>query len=93
MKYQQLPESAGHDCDPPITSVFCLIAFTCAIWPSKSWALAVSVRRVSIGPSMASDDDPRFCKIKEARTSVLEPDASKSIYGNHGQRVVEGQRA
>jgi uncharacterized protein (DUF2252 family) len=46
----------------------------------------------AIGLFMASDDDPLFLQIKEARASVLEPYAGKSIYKNHGQRVVEGQR-
>ena len=37
-------------------------------------------------------DDPLFLQVKEAQPSVLEPFASKSIYTNHGQRVVQGQR-
>jgi uncharacterized protein (DUF2252 family) len=37
-------------------------------------------------------DDPLFLQIKEAQPSVLEPYVSKSIYANHGQRVVIGQR-
>lgn len=41
---------------------------------------------------MASENDPLFLQIKEARTSVLEPFAGKSRYPNHGQRVVVGQR-
>jgi len=41
---------------------------------------------------MAGDDDPLFLQVKEARASVLEPYAGKSIYANHGQRVVAGQR-
>jgi hypothetical protein len=41
---------------------------------------------------MASDDDPLFLQVKEARASVLEPYAGKSIYSNHGQRVVNGYR-
>src|SRR5271166_4430944 len=41
---------------------------------------------------MADVDDPLFLQIKEAGTSVLEPYAGKSIYANHGQRVVTGQR-
>ena len=38
------------------------------------------------------DDDPLFLQAKEAQASVLEPYLGKSPYGNHGQRVVEGQR-
>lgn len=41
---------------------------------------------------MAGDDDPLFLQVKEARTSVLEPYAGKSVYRNRGQRVVNGQR-
>ena len=38
------------------------------------------------------DDDPLFLQFKEAQSSVLEPFLGHSEYGNHGQRVVEGQR-
>ena len=38
------------------------------------------------------DDDPLFLQAKEAGASVLEPYLGKSVYSNHGQRVVEGQR-
>ncbi|MFO1397874.1 MAG: DUF2252 domain-containing protein [Burkholderiales bacterium] len=41
---------------------------------------------------MAADDDPLFLQVKEARASVLEPYAGKSVFPNHGQRVVVGQR-
>jgi len=41
---------------------------------------------------MASERDPLFLQIKEARPSVLEAYAGKSIYPNHGQRVVNGYR-
>jgi len=40
----------------------------------------------------AADDDPIFLQIKEAKASVLEPYAGKSLYTNHGERVVAGQR-
>jgi uncharacterized protein (DUF2252 family) len=40
----------------------------------------------------AGEDDPLFLQIKEARPSVLEPYAGKSLYPNHGQRVVNGYR-
>jgi uncharacterized protein (DUF2252 family) len=46
----------------------------------------------SIGLFIAAEDDPLFLQIKEARASVLEPYAGKSVYENHGQRVVCGQR-
>jgi uncharacterized protein (DUF2252 family) len=41
---------------------------------------------------MAGPDDPMFLQVKEAGPSVLEPYVGKSIYPNHGQRVVMGQR-
>ena len=41
---------------------------------------------------MAGEQDPLFLQIKEANASVLEPYAGKSIYHNHGQRVVNGCR-
>jgi uncharacterized protein (DUF2252 family) len=46
----------------------------------------------SIGLFMAADNDPLFLQVKEARASVLEPYAGKSLHANHGQRVVAGQR-
>ena len=41
---------------------------------------------------MAGNDDPLFLQVKEARASVLEPYAGKSVFSNHGQRVVNGYR-
>ena len=41
---------------------------------------------------MASEKDPLFLQIKEARPSVLEAYAGKSIYPNDGQRIVAGYR-
>jgi hypothetical protein len=46
----------------------------------------------ALGLFMAADDDPIFLQVKEARKSVLEPYAGKSLHGNHGERVVAGQR-
>ena len=46
----------------------------------------------SIALFMAADDDPIFLQVKEARASVLEPYAGKSLHRNHGERVVAGQR-
>ena len=48
--------------------------------------------RCSVMLLMASDNDPLFLQIKEARASVLEPYAGKSLYKNNGQRVIVGQR-
>jgi len=39
---------------------------------------------------MASERDPLFLQVKEARPSVLEAYAGKSIHPNHGQRIVNG---
>ena len=41
---------------------------------------------------MAADDDPIFLQVKEARKSVLEPYAGKSLHKNQGERIVAGQR-
>jgi uncharacterized protein (DUF2252 family) len=41
---------------------------------------------------MAGEGDPLFLQVKEARASVLVPFAGKSIFRNHGQRVVNGYR-
>ena len=46
----------------------------------------------AIGLFMAADDNPIFLPVKEARTSVLEPYAGKSLHKNHGERVVAGLR-
>ncbi|RDK07193.1 DUF2252 domain-containing protein [Cupriavidus lacunae] len=45
-----------------------------------------------VGLFMAADNDPLFLQVKEARASVLEPYAGRSVYPNHGQRVIVGQR-
>ncbi|MFO0815751.1 MAG: DUF2252 domain-containing protein [Gemmatales bacterium] len=41
---------------------------------------------------MASEHDPLFLQFKHARPSVLEAFAGKSLYANHGQRIVHGHR-
>ena len=41
---------------------------------------------------MASNDDPLFLQIKEAGRSVSSSYVGKSVYANHGQRVVTGIR-
>jgi len=41
---------------------------------------------------MAGERDPLFLQLKQATASVLEPYAGKSVYANHGQRVVQGHR-
>jgi len=37
-------------------------------------------------------NDPLFLQVKQAERSVLEDHLSDSVFANHGQRVVEGQR-
>ena len=46
----------------------------------------------AIGLLMSDDDAPLLLQIKEAQELVLAPYAGASEYGNHGQRVVVGQR-
>jgi uncharacterized protein (DUF2252 family) len=41
---------------------------------------------------MAGEHDPLFLQVKQASESVLEPYAGKSVYSNHGERVVRGHR-
>jgi len=41
---------------------------------------------------MSVADHPLFLQMKQANASVLEAYAGKSVYAQHGQRVVEGQR-
>ena len=50
---------------------------------ARTWILLLTGR---------DDADPLFLQFKEAQASVLEPFLGKSQYGQHGQRVVEGQR-
>jgi len=49
-------------------------------------------RRCWIVLMMSASNDPLFLQFKEAVESVLEPYAGKSVYPQHGQRVVIGQR-
>jgi len=63
----------------------------------KDWALKV-VGVGSVGTLcavlllMADDKDPLFLQVKEARASVLEAYAGKSVFANHGERCVTGHR-
>ncbi|MEM5344304.1 DUF2252 domain-containing protein [Paraburkholderia azotifigens] len=45
-----------------------------------------------VGLFMAADNDPLLLQVKEARASVLEAYAGKSLHANHGERVIAGQR-
>jgi uncharacterized protein (DUF2252 family) len=46
----------------------------------------------SVALLMASKKDPLFLQVKEARRSVLEAHAGRSVYENQGQRVAVGHR-
>jgi len=41
---------------------------------------------------MSVADSPLFLQVKEANASVLEAYAGKSVYTQHGERVVQGQK-
>jgi uncharacterized protein (DUF2252 family) len=41
---------------------------------------------------MTGGEEPLLLQIKEARASVLEACAGKSVFGNHGERVVNGHK-
>jgi uncharacterized protein (DUF2252 family) len=41
---------------------------------------------------MSIADNPLFLQVKQANASVLEAYAGKSVYAQHGERVVQGQR-
>jgi uncharacterized protein (DUF2252 family) len=46
----------------------------------------------AIGLFMASEADPLFLQVKEARASVLEAHLGASRHANHAERVIAGQR-
>ncbi len=48
--------------------------------------------RCFVGLFFSAENHPLLLQFKEARSSVLEPYAGKSLYENDGQRVVTGQR-
>jgi uncharacterized protein (DUF2252 family) len=50
---------------------------------TRTWILLLTGR---------DQTDPLFLQFKEAQRSVLEPFLGKSEYGQHGRRIVEGQR-
>jgi uncharacterized protein (DUF2252 family) len=61
-------------------------------WAMKVVGVGSVGTRCGIALMMAASADPVFLQIKEARKSVLEPYAGKSVYENSGKRVVTGQR-
>jgi len=48
--------------------------------------------RCAVALLMAEDGQPLILQFKQARASVYEPFAGRSLYHNHGLRVVVGQR-
>ena len=100
------PEEVGKDIGSRLTSSF--EAYLQGLDPDRQHLLrqyaAVDVARKVVGVGSVGTrcyivllegrdgDDPLFLQIKEAEASVLEPYGGKSVYGNHGQRVVVGQR-
>lgn len=48
--------------------------------------------RCAVALLLATQDDPLILQIKEARPSILEPYAGRSLYASHGQRIVAGQQ-
>ena len=48
--------------------------------------------RCFVGLFLSPENHPLLLQFKQACASVLEPYAGKSVYENHGQRIVAGQR-
>lgn len=48
--------------------------------------------RCLVGLFFSAENHPLLLQFKQACPSVLEPYAGRSLYGNHGERVVMGQR-
>ena len=61
-------------------------------WAVKVVGIGSVGTRCLVGLFFPSENHPLLLQFKEARPSVLEPYAGKSVYENHGQRVVVGQR-
>ena len=61
-------------------------------WAVKVVGIGSVGTRCLVGLFFSSENHPLLLQFKEARRSVLEPYAGKSVYANQGQRVVVGQR-
>ncbi len=61
-------------------------------WAVKVVGIGSVGTRCLVGLFFSSENHPLLLQFKEARRSVLEPYAGKSVYQNQGQRVVVGQR-
>jgi uncharacterized protein (DUF2252 family) len=67
--------------------------FTYADLARKVVGVASVGTRTNIVLMLGRDDsDPLVLQVKEANESVLEPYAGRSVYPQHGRRIVEGQR-
>jgi len=60
--------------------------------PRASRAERLAIANCWVALLMAEEGDPLILQIKEARASVLEAYAGKSVFPNHGQRVVNGHK-
>ena len=61
-------------------------------WAVKVVGIGSVGTRCLVGLFFSAEGHPLLLQFKEACTSVLAPYAGKSVYENHGQRVVMGQR-
>ena len=61
-------------------------------WAVKVVGIGSVGTRCLVGLFFSPENHPLLLQFKEARHSVLEPYAGKSLYENEGQRVVVGQR-
>ena len=61
-------------------------------WAVKVVGIGSVGTRCLVGLFFSPENHPLLLQFKEARPSVLEPYAGKSLYENEGQRVVVGQR-
>lgn len=61
-------------------------------WAVKVVGIGSVGTRCLVGLFFSAENHPLLLQFKEARRSVLEPYAGKSVHENQGQRVVVGQR-
>jgi uncharacterized protein (DUF2252 family) len=61
-------------------------------WAVKVVGIGSVGTRCLVGLFFSAENHPLLLQFKEARRSVLEPYAGKSVYQNQGRRVVVGQR-
>ena len=61
-------------------------------WAVKVVGIGSVGTRCHVALFFSAEGHPLLLQFKEASPSVLAPYAGKSVYANHGQRVVVGQR-